>query len=1215
MPNAGPRPFIFLAGLFAAATLVFVTGCEPKEPKTTSAPQVSPETMPAEATVPLDQLMPPIPTPSPAKEVEKLPTQAQKTVEQAEALLAKGKHAQAMAKFERAVGFAPNSARIRRGLALAYWGMENYGKAQENLEKALKVAPDDQKAQLLLGQLYAGQKQYADAIRAYRTALVCSGAAENDSLTGEAMFRLGVILGREGYYRAALDSYTRLGALIEKHGRLLADNPALKPLVLEPARLFTERGRLLMKLHRPEEAAKLLARAHKRDRTNLRTARLLMTATIASDRPDRAEKLLIEMAAVPAQRPQLQVFVEALVAKTKDFSLPRRFWRACREKNVMTPSLALALASLAESAGSRDEASEILKVLLDENPSNVAAARMLVRMYAQNGKADKAMGLLARTIADNPAATQTVRGGLNELVSIGLADDFERRFAQSIEGEKLEIRHALRYVTGVLAARRGKKLLATRQFQRSIDLLENFLPPYDALMDIYVQRGRRDQATALLKRIRKLGGKGYFYPYAQGKAALGDGRLATAMEKLKLAHKRNKRHLPTVMLLAKAYVRSGQPKQATDVLFRAIQDNPDEVEVYRRLFDLCMTGRNYQAATAVASRLLQRQPGNANGRIMQARVSIARGNRDEAKKILDEILRKAPANAEAKILSLKTNLNLSGGMLFRRDYDSAVKTLDKIVRMDPRNTDARRLLIELHFSAGLFDRAAVSLAQLHQATPRDTATMRAYVLALMRSGEYKSARQVIADALKQNGDDAILRRSMIRVLGRLDEHKKAVGLVKEWLGKTTSNPSKQLLRLTLLEVLTRDEKYDAATVVLDDWYAESNDDSQKRALKIEKARLLTEAKKYDEAQKLLDKMIAGEKNPKNLRRLRLRKARTFGLDKEFAEAHKILDALIEDADADAEEEEIARSTKLVMYAQAKDFAKAEEFASRWMTESPDSLTPQQMLVAIFVDAEKYAEALEHVAKWTPKEGATSRPAKLDKVQLWACEMRVRLLMMQRKFKVALELAENYAKLAPKNYELLGLASSCLSELGRHKEAISMMEKSLDVVTARLRSERDGKKRRMLGMDVASTQNNLGYMYAERGVNLKKAQELLSKCLLVRPEITAYQDSMAWIHYMQGRFRESGRRLQRLVERKEDENSPEHPVIYDHAGDVFYRLGWTGKALAMWKRAAELGKKDKKPSPDTRRLLKTLPDKIRDFKRGRRPEVAPTAEEMQSRNKK
>ena len=66
----------------------------------------------------------------------------------------------------------------------------------------------------------------------------------------------------------------------------------------------------------------------------------------------------------------------------------------------------------------------------------------------------------------------------------------------------------------------------------------------------------------------------------------------------------------------------------------------------------------------------------------------------------------------------------------------------------------------------------------------------------------------------------------------------------------------------------------------------------------------------------------------------------------------------------------------------------------------------------------------------------------------------------------------------------------------------------------------------------------------------------------------------------------------------------HGVIYDHAGDVYYRLGWHDRAVAFWTKAVKLAEADKSSTREVRDLLAKTPAKIRAVREGRPANVAP-----------
>ena len=89
------------------------------------------------------------------------------------------------------------------------------------------------------------------------------------------------------------------------------------------------------------------------------------------------------------------------------------------------------------------------------------------------------------------------------------------------------------------------------------------------------------------------------------------------------------------------------------------------------------------------------------------------------------------------------------------------------------------------------------------------------------------------------------------------------------------------------------------------------------------------------------------------------------------------------------------------------------------------------------------------------------------------------------------------------------------------------------------------------------------MYAEKGINLAEAVELIEKALAIEPENGYFIDSLGWAYYQQGRYPEALRELERAVGlAKED------PILYDHLGDAYIKNGMAAEAIAAWERSLQ-----------------------------------------------
>ena len=99
---------------------------------------------------------------------------------------------------------------------------------------------------------------------------------------------------------------------------------------------------------------------------------------------------------------------------------------------------------------------------------------------------------------------------------------------------------------------------------------------------------------------------------------------------------------------------------------------------------------------------------------------------------------------------------------------------------------------------------------------------------------------------------------------------------------------------------------------------------------------------------------------------------------------------------------------------------------------------------------------------------------------------------------------------------------------------------------------------------AEAYNYVGYMFAEKGVNLDEAVTLITKALDLEPDNGYFIDSLGWALYQQGRYPEALRELKRAVEK-----AKEDPVIFDHLGDALMKNGLAEDAMTAWQKSLSL----------------------------------------------
>jgi len=115
------------------------------------------------------------------------------------------------------------------------------------------------------------------------------------------------------------------------------------------------------------------------------------------------------------------------------------------------------------------------------------------------------------------------------------------------------------------------------------------------------------------------------------------------------------------------------------------------------------------------------------------------------------------------------------------------------------------------------------------------------------------------------------------------------------------------------------------------------------------------------------------------------------------------------------------------------------------------------------------------------------------------------------------------------------------------------------------AEKYFRKSLALSSDFAESLNYLGYMWAERGMNLQEARQFIEKAVALEPNNAAYLDSMAWVLFKLGEPKQALPWIEKAVDHNEEPDA----TLYDHLGDICAALGQTGRARDAWRRSVAL----------------------------------------------
>jgi tetratricopeptide (TPR) repeat protein len=107
-------------------------------------------------------------------------------------------------------------------------------------------------------------------------------------------------------------------------------------------------------------------------------------------------------------------------------------------------------------------------------------------------------------------------------------------------------------------------------------------------------------------------------------------------------------------------------------------------------------------------------------------------------------------------------------------------------------------------------------------------------------------------------------------------------------------------------------------------------------------------------------------------------------------------------------------------------------------------------------------------------------------------------------------------------------------------------------------------------------NFVGYILAERGLELQSSETLIRRALEAEPENGYFVDSLGWVFYQMGLYAEAAVELERAVALTERQD----PIILEHLGDAYLKMGRLDGAYSAYVQSREL-------EPDNPELLEKI----------------------------
>jgi tetratricopeptide (TPR) repeat protein len=186
-----------------------------------------------------------------------------------------------------------------------------------------------------------------------------------------------------------------------------------------------------------------------------------------------------------------------------------------------------------------------------------------------------------------------------------------------------------------------------------------------------------------------------------------------------------------------------------------------------------------------------------------------------------------------------------------------------------------------------------------------------------------------------------------------------------------------------------------------------------------------------------------------------------------------------------------------------------------------------------------------------------------------------------------ELSKGVAKLENPQFRLRLLLGISLNQQARDEEAVQTLEAAIasdslglidkdskvqaystlgisyDRLSRYKESERCYEAALKLDPDNVLVLNNLSYSLSERGIDLDRCLKMAKTAVEKEPDNGAYLDTIGWIYYKLGKYEKAKDWIEKAVG-----TGRISPVVLEHLGDIYLKLGNKAKAMENWTKSLE-----------------------------------------------
>jgi len=591
--------------------------------------------------------------------------------------------------------------------------------------------------------------------------------------------------------------------------------------------------------------------------------------------------------------------------------------------------------------------------------------------------------------------------------------------------------------------------------------------------------------------------------------------------------------------LAEAYGNRGEyVNKAIDMYRQAMKLDPSSSYIGEELADFYVHTSQMERATQLANDLIKADPNNTNAHKILARVYASQIGDPERGRI-DAAMLKSALEEYRKITAIdpkdqESLSNLARLCVVSHDADGAEKAYKAVLAIDPNDDDALTGLASVYADKGDIEGAIAMMKQAAEQNPDPTKVTTLAEL-YENDKQYSKAADAWKEALPLTNDNKEVRKHyamMLEASNRTDE------LLKVVLDMAADDPKNADYQLELAGIYQRKKDFVSAQTAM----AKAAAIEQSPKVRLAQADLLGAEGKPQEAIELIEGVLAETKknqysNEDKAQRIEI----LTQLAQRQKEAAKTQDAVatlrqISDLEPAAAPKVEIRVVALLLA--AKDVKGARQAADAALRKFPEDRTVVVEHASLLSELGEFDASIKEI-KGLPDY------AKDHDMILFVSTVQEKARKFSDESKT-LDTLESLSKSDPERQAVTF-----------HRGAMFERQKNYDAAEAQFR--------KVIAADPknAEAMNYLGYMFADRGVNLEEAQQLISKALDIDPGNGAFLDSLGWVDFRLNRLDQAADELRKALD---SDATGDDPTVHDHLAEVYFKQGKIKEAVQQWEAA-------------------------------------------------